>query len=174
MKMTIVCALALSASALPCGAETLGGAEGRKVRVWAPHRVDGTLAAFDRDSITVEIEGSKERRVLPIKEIQKFEARRSRRLRVGLIFAGAGTGLVAGVVAGAASDCAATVYAVSDGCQPATGGHYAAWAAGGTALGAVITALVTREMWADVDYGHVAVGVIPTARGAQMRLALRF
>jgi hypothetical protein len=174
MKTTIVCALAFFASSLPCGSETLGATEGRKVRVWAPHRVNGTLTTFDRDSITVEMEGSKERRVLPIKEIQKFEVRRSQKLRVGLIFAGAGTGLMAGLVVGTFSDCAATVYAVPDDCQPATGGHYAAWAAGGTALGAAITALVTREMWADVEYGHVAVGVIPTARGAQMRLALRF
>jgi hypothetical protein len=42
--------------------------------------------------------------VLPIKEIQKFEVRRSRKLRVGLIFAGAGTGLVAGLVGGMGSD----------------------------------------------------------------------
>jgi hypothetical protein len=173
MKTTMICLLAFLA-ALPCRSESLGGAEGRKVRVWAPHRVYGTLAAFDHDTITVEMERSKERQVLPRKEIQKFEVRRSNKLRVGLIFAGAGTGLVAGLVAGLASDCAATVYAVPDDCQPATGGHYAAWAAGGTALGAAITALVTRELWANVDYGHVAVGVIPTALGAQMRLALRF
>jgi hypothetical protein len=174
MKTAIICVLAFFA-ALPCGSETLGGAEGRKVRVWAPHRVDGTLTTFDRDSITVEMEGSKERRVLPMKEIQKFEVRRSRKLRVGLIFAGAGLGLLAGVVA-AAADCATLdyYYEPQPDCRPATGRHYAAWTAAGTALGAAITALVTRELWADVDYGHVAVSVLPTAHGAQMRLALRF
>jgi hypothetical protein len=176
MKTTMICLLAFFA-ALPCRSETLGAAEGRKVRVWAPHRVDGTLTTFDRDTITVEIEGSKERRVLPVKEIQKFEVRRSRKLRIGLIFAGAGVGLVTGLVGALAGDCAAINYDNPNprpNCQPATGGHYAAWAAGGTSLGAAITALVTRELWADVDYGHVAVSVLPTAHGAQMRLALRF
>ena len=62
----------------------------------------------------------------------------------------------------------------ADDCQPAGGGRYAAYAAAGTALGAGIMALVTRDLWADVDYGHVAVSVLPAARGAQMRLALRF
>ena len=87
MKTTMICLLAFLA-ALPCRSESLGGAEGRKVRVWAPHRVYGTLTAFDRDTITVETEGSKERQVLPRKEIQKFEVRRTHKLRVGLIFAG--------------------------------------------------------------------------------------
>jgi hypothetical protein len=174
MKTTMICLLAFLA-AMPCRSESLGGAEGRKVRVWAPQRVYGTLAAFDRDTITVETEGSKERQVLPRKEIQKFEVRRSSKLRVGLIFAGAGVGLLGGVGAAGITDCAAIhYYQPQPDCRPATGGHYAAWVAGGTALGAAITALLTRELWADVDYGHVAVGVIPTAHGAQMRLALRF
>src|SRR5438552_16159270 len=97
MKTTMICLLAFLA-ALPCRSESLGNAEGRKVRVWAPHRVYGTLTAFDRDTITVEMEGSKQRHVLPRKEIQKFEVRRSRKMRVGLIFAGAGVGLVTGLV----------------------------------------------------------------------------
>src|SRR5437667_5362175 len=106
MKTTTICLLAFFA-ALPCRSESLGNAEGRKVRVWAPHRVYGTLAAFDRDTVTVEVEGSNERRVLPIKEIQKFEVRRTGKRRVGLIFAGTGVGLLTGVSVALISDCAA-------------------------------------------------------------------
>ena len=176
MKTTMICVIAFLA-ALPCRSESLGNAEGRKVRVWAPHRVYGTLAAFDRDTITVEMEGSKERQVIPRKEIQKFEVRRTHKKRVGLVAAGAGAGLLAGLTAVLVSDCGAALYqtpAARADCRPATGGHDAGLVAAGTALGAGITALLTRELWADVDYGHVAVGVLPTAHGAQMRLALRF
>ena len=174
MKTTMIYLLAFLA-ALPCRSESLGAAERRKVRVWAPHRVYGTLAAFDHDTITVEMEGSKERRVLPRKEIQKFEVRRSHKAHVGLVAAGAGAGLLAGLTAALATDCAVTnYYEPRPDCRPATGGHYAALAAAGTALGAGITALLTRELWADVDYGRLAVGVLPTAHGAQVKLALRF
>jgi hypothetical protein len=174
MKTTMICLLAFLA-ALPCRSESLGNAEGRKVRVWAPHRVYGTLTAFDHDTITVETEGSKERQVLPRKEIQKFEVRRTRKAHVGLIFAGAGVGLLTGVSIALISDCAARTDTARDpDCRPAPGGRYAGLAAAGTVLGAGITALLTRELWADVDYGHVAVGVFPTAHGAQVKLALRF
>jgi hypothetical protein len=174
MKTTMICLLAFLA-ALPCRSESLGGAEGRKVRVWAPHRVYGTLTAFDHDTITVEMEGSKERQVLPRKEIQKFEVRRTHKAHVGWVAAGAGAGLLVGLTAALATDCAAiNYYEPQPNCRPAAGGRYAGLAAAGTVLGAGLTALLTRELWADVDYGHVAVGVIPTAHGAQVKLALRF
>ena len=55
MKTTTICLLAFFA-ALPCRSESLGNAEGRKVRVWAPHRVYGTLTAFDHDTITEDLD----------------------------------------------------------------------------------------------------------------------
>ena len=164
------------------GGVALAEAKGRTVRVWSPGRVDGTLTAFDDQSVTVR---------LPNGEARHFDRAAIDKMRV----AGRGTGFYfglgsAGAVAGAALGIF-YAWAIKAQCyqpdpnSPHTacrnglgGGTAAAAAVGGAAVGAFATIVPVRHHkgWGpDVDFrARPAVLVVPARRGIAVVASVRF
>jgi hypothetical protein len=163
--------------------EPLPDAKGRTVHVWVPERVDGRLVAFDPKTITVQPETG-EARTFDRSAIEKMEVKRGKGWHMGMVFAGAGAGLLAGVTYAFATTCISSFWLTSDSvhataaseCHNSTAAQQTAAMIGGTAIGALVMGLATKNAgWEDIDVHHrVSAVIVPLPHGLAMAASVSF
>lgn len=142
---------------------------GDRVRVTAPSvsrkRIEGTLAAADRETLTV-VSGDDGTRVgVPRSRISKLEVTRGRTSRWGIgVVIGAGAGVLPGVVASNPPSSA-------DRFQ-VDGGAVAVCGAIGAASGALVGAALRTDRWTTVPGSTMTLSIGP-ASGRGVALAMR-
>jgi hypothetical protein len=161
-------ALATSAAAADERALTVG----ERVRVTAPsvspRRIEGTLAAVDRETVTVVSRDDGTRVGVSRSQIAKLEVVRGEKSHWGTgALIGAGAGVLLGVVASNPPSSA-------DGFQ-VDGGAVAVCGAVGAAGGALVGAVLRTDRWTTVpgDTVTLSIGPVP-GRGVALAMKVSF
>ena len=177
MKTMFTAMLMVGLARVAAADSSLLEARDQTVHVWAPEKVEGRLVAFDDHTVTVKTAAGAAR-VFDRSAIEKMEVSRGRSFHVGITFAGAGAGALTALVIGLAACDSSYSSGNADACADASWGDVGRLALGGAAVGALATALATRNAgWVDVADFHsarVSARITPQRRGAGLQLALRF
>ncbi|NIM50189.1 MAG: hypothetical protein GTN62_07600 [Gemmatimonadales bacterium] len=136
----------------------------------------GTVLALERDTLVLRQGRSPEPLRIPVKLVQRLQVRRGPSSRWPTILKHAGVGLVVGAAGGAvagpflmSASCTAwekdtekQTDCLDDLVDPGARGKAALlFGAAGTAVGAVVGAIVARERWNDVSPNGVELSVAP-------------
>jgi hypothetical protein len=135
----------------------------------SPRRTNGYVQSVDADTLRVRAESSDAELAIPSSSIARLWVVEGRK---GHFWTGAGIGLLAGGVTGAAIGSTQELCFFT--CSPATGLGVLIGAPAGALLGGVVGLLIRSDRWEEVPHDRFWVGVVPHRDGLGIGASISF